>query len=182
MSRPRKYFAISDTHFGHTKCWSEFKRTDGTPLRPFKSDEEMNQHMIDCWNSVVSDNDVVYHLGDVVINRKWMHILYALKGIKRLVRGNHDIFPTRDYMEHFDEIYGVIPPNNHKKYPFIMSHCPLHPDQLYRWKGNVHGHLHANCVKSQVYVGKDDPRYFCVSVENVNYTPVEFDEIVERFK
>lgn len=174
------YFAISDTHFGHEKTWSTFKRDDGSPLRAFSSTEEMDQHMIDCWNKVVGPNDVIYHLGDAVINRKFMYQLGRLNGHKRLVRGNHDIFPTTEYMTYFEEIYGVIPPNNHKKFPFIMSHVPLHRDSLERWGANVHGHLHGKRVLTSNK--KPDPKYICVSVENVDYTPVSFDDILLMIK
>ena len=182
---PRQAYFISDTHFGHDKCWSTFKRDDGTPLRNFSSTEEMDQHMIDCWNNVVGDNDVVWHLGDVVINRKFMKTLYALKGKKRLIRGNHDIFPTTEYMQHFEEIYGSM-----KVGDFICSHIPIHEDSIARWsKGCVHGHLHSKRVpimkrKADGTVEKTDKiddRYICVSVENINYTPVPYEEL-EKYR
>ena len=33
--------------------------------RPFKDTNEMNEYIIQKWNSVVKENDIVYHLGDV---------------------------------------------------------------------------------------------------------------------
>lgn len=175
----RKYFVISDTHFSHTNTWAKFRNNDDTgPLRPFTSNEEMDQHIIDCWNKVVSDDDVVYHLGDVVIHHKAMSVLHALRGHKRLVRGNHDIFPTSEYLIHFEEIYGVAKPNK-GQYPFYLSHIPIHENSIPKWcKANIHGHLHGKVVRDKF--GNPDPKYICVSVENVNYTPVNLDEILEK--
>ena len=72
---------ISDTHFGHDKTCTVFKRDDGTPLRPFRDAEEMDEELVRRWNERVRKNDKVYHLGDVVIARKSLATLYRLNGI-----------------------------------------------------------------------------------------------------
>lgn len=170
-----RYF-ISDTHFGHEKCWSTFKRGDGSPLRAFSSTEEMDETMISRWNETVGDDDSVYHLGDYVINRKHMHVGTRLNGRKRLVRGNHDIFKTSEYIDlGFEEIYGVwVDP----KAGVIASHIPLHPDSIKPGWINVHGHLHHGRVL--LPNGQIDNRYFCVSVEMTDYRPVTLEWIRER--
>lgn len=171
----KNVWLISDTHFTHRNIIG-FTREDGTPLRPFKSVEEMDEVLIDNWNSVVKDDDVVYHLGDVVINRSALPILGKLNGRKKLIRGNHDIFKTREYLPYFEEIYGSYKLSN-----YLLTHIPVHPDSIARWaNGNIHGHLHANQVMRQGaptdYV---DTRYTCVSVEQINYTPIHLDEIIK---
>ena len=169
-------FVISDTHFGHTNSWEKFKLPDGSPLRPFTSTEEMDETMIERWNAKVGPHDTVYHLGDVVINRKSLHLVSRLNGKKRLVRGNHDIFKDKDYYEvGFDSLYGVRVFTD----KFILSHIPLHPDCItHRFRVNVCGHLHANKVR--LTDGSIDPRYLCVSVEQTNYSPLSFDEVEMR--
>jgi len=184
-------FVISDTHFGHTNSWEKFKLADGSPLRPFTSTEEMDETMIERWNAKVKQQDTVYHLGDVVINQKSLHLVSRLNGRKILVRGNHDIFKDKQYAEvGFEQIHGVRVFVD----KFILSHIPLHPDCVTdRFRVNVHGHLHANEVMRDVIVRPDyrfdtehefyrlqseiDPRYLCVSVEHTNYEPLHFDEI-----
>ena len=161
-------FIISDTHFGHSKML-EFKNYDGTPVRPFSSVEEMDELMVERWNSVVKQEDKVYHLGDVVMSKKSLPILDRLNGKKTLIAGNHDIFDTKIYLKYFDNMRGYRVLNN-----FILSHIPIHPDSIERWKGNIHGHLHGNTMS--------DPRYFSVCVEQINYTPIDMEEIIERFK
>lgn len=162
-------FFISDTHFTQESILT-FKNKDGSPLRDFSSVQEMDEHMVEKWNSVVRPQDKVYHLGDVVMHRRALPILSRLNGHKRLVRGNHDIFKTKDYLQYFEEIYGVrVFPNLN----MVCSHIPIHIDSMYRWKLNLHGHLHANSL--------NDPKYACVSVEQINYTPVSIDEIVSKY-
>jgi calcineurin-like phosphoesterase family protein len=73
-------FLVSDTHFGHAGV-CRFLRDDGTKLRPWDNPEEMDEEMVKRWNETVRPNDKVYHLGDVVINRKSLQILERLKAI-----------------------------------------------------------------------------------------------------
>lgn len=49
---------IADTHFNHENI---IKYCD----RPFSNTKEMNEYIIQKWNSVAKEDDVVYHLGDV---------------------------------------------------------------------------------------------------------------------
>jgi calcineurin-like phosphoesterase family protein len=141
--------------------------------------------MVECWNKVVRPCDKVYHLGDVVIKRHSLAILSRLNGKKRLVRGNHDIFKTADFLEHFEEIYGI---RVFSKEGFVATHVPIHPSSLERWKLNVHGHLHSNVVENThmlidgTITNIPDDKYMCVSVEQVGYTPVHMDVILERIK
>jgi calcineurin-like phosphoesterase family protein len=176
-------FVISDTHFGHTNSWEKFKLADGSPLRPFTSTEEMDETMIERWNAKVKSTDTVYHLGDVVINKKYLNLVERLNGRKILIRGNHDIFGDEQYyLAGFEQIHGVRVFVD----KFILSHIPLHPDCVTeRFKVNVHGHLHANEIMSWQVIDEDivhkpDPRYLCVSVEHTNYEPLHFDEVQAR--
>jgi calcineurin-like phosphoesterase family protein len=177
-------FLVSDTHFGHEKTCTMFKRADGTPLRPFKTVEEMDEEMVRRWNERVGKKDKVYHLGDVVINRKYLEILGRLNGDKVLIRGNHDIFKLEDYTKYFRDVRGY-----HVMNGMIFSHVPVHPESLGRFGVNVHGHLHYQRVKKIVGVDKAgtftysdeiDPRYHCVCVEQTDYTPITLEEVKKR--
>lgn len=182
-------FTISDTHFGHANTWAKFTNVDGSPLRPFTSTEEMDETMIDNWNKVVNPKDTVYHLGDVVIARRNLQTVNRLNGRKILIRGNHDMFKDKDYYEAgFEQIHGVRVFVD----KWIMSHIPLHPDSVTdRFKVNVHGHTHGNRVVKTVGVYTDgrlikcpnntpDPRYYSVCVEQINYTPISFDDLEQH--
>lgn len=176
---------ISDTHFGHEKTCTVFKREDGSPLRPFSCAEEMDEFMIKAWNERVKPNDKVYHCGDVVINRKSLSVLARLNGDKVLIRGNHDIFKDDDYRQYFRELRAY-----HVMNGIILSHIPIHTDSLGRFGCNIHGHLHANRVRKArgvdvktgqiLYSDEIDPRYHNVCVENTDFAPILFEDACKR--
>lgn len=168
-------FFCSDHHFGHQNILT-FKREDGTPLREFDSVDHMNEHMVAMHNSVVRPNDKVYFLGDVVMSRKnsALSILARLNGEKILIKGNHDQCDAKAYLEYFKDIRG-----SHQFSGLIMTHIPIHTESLARWGLNVHGHLHYNVVKMPV-AQIPDKRYFNVSMERINYTPISLEEIKSR--
>jgi calcineurin-like phosphoesterase family protein len=167
-------FLISDTHFGHRGV-CEFMGRSGTKLRPWTDADAMDEHMIQAWNARVGPKDKVYHLGDVVINRKSLATLSRLNGDKVLIKGNHDIFQLKDYAAHFRDIRAYHVVNG-----MILSHVPLHPSALYRFGTNIHGHLHDGRVTDDA--GVLDPRYICVSVEQINYEPISWDEVQQRIR
>lgn len=160
-----KTFLISDTHFHHKNILS-FKDKFGQVLRPFSTVEEMNETMINNWNKVVSSTNKVYHLGDIAMCSfsKLKEIFDRLNGTKVLIKGNHDNLKLSQYAQLFKDVRSY-----HQLDKFILSHIPLHPDALYRWKANIHGHTHQRNYQ--------DLRYFNVSVENINYTPMDFELI-----
>jgi calcineurin-like phosphoesterase family protein len=164
-----KTFLIADTHFGQ-ESMCQFVRKDGSPVRPWNNAEEMDEALITNWNSVVSPKDRVYILGDLVMARKNIKIMERLQGRFKLIAGNHDIFAAKDYLVYFDDIKGY-----HVLDGMILSHIPIHPSNVYRFGCNIHGHLHTNRV--MLNETEIDPRYFCVSVEQINYTPIEFEEV-----
>lgn len=152
-------FVVSDTHFGHANML-KFKQADGSPVRNFSSVEEMDEHMVERWNSVVSDSDIVYHLGDVYFGKGHQH-LYRLKGRKRLILGNHDNAKNEHIQNVFQKImvWRMFP-----EYNATLSHIPLHVSSLHKTKYNVHGHVHRNSLPDEAYKN--------VSVEVIDYTPV----------
>lgn len=169
-------FLVSDTHFGHLGV-CRFTRNDGvTKLRPWDSPEEMDEEMVKRWNETVRPSDKVYHLGDVVINRKALNILRRLNGDKVLIKGNHDIFNLSDYTEHFRDIRGY-----HVMNKYILSHIPVHPDSKGRFSGNIHGHLHANRVMNPL-TKRIDPWYTCVCVEHTDFRPILFDDVLKQIE
>lgn len=177
-------FFISDTHFGHEKTCTTFKREDGTPLRPFANAQEMDEEMVKRWNEVVKDGDKVYHLGDVVMSKKHITTMLRLNGSKRLILGNHDLLGVREYLKYFKEVYAIRVLED-----VTLTHVPLHPESItQRWKTNVHGHTHANNMyRNRHYSahGPDrelDPLYYNVSVEQIDYRPIEFSELRARIK
>ena len=174
-------FLVSDTHFGHAGV-CRFTRGDGvTKLRPWDDPAEMDEVMIKAWNERVRPNDKVYHLGDVVINRKALPTLSRLNGDKVLIRGNHDIFRDDEYREYFRELRAY-----HVMNGMILSHIPLHPESLGRFGTNIHGHTHDKRVMMTTYGGareEIDLRYHCVCVEQTpDFAPILFEDVIKRIK
>lgn len=153
---------VSDTHFNHANI---IKYCD----RPFDTTEEMDWFMVEKWNSVVKPNDHVYHLGDVYMNASKGYIdnlLSKLNGKKRLILGNHDNGKDQVLLHHFEK---VMLWRNFDK--VVLTHIPLREDSIPGGnRVNVHGHIHQN--KSPI------GPYKCVCVEQVNYTPINLEEIV----
>lgn len=151
---------ISDTHFGHKNMAIK---------RGFSSAEEMNEHIIKKWNSVVNKKDVTYLLGDVSMESKnFYYLLDSLNGVKNVILGNHcrrqDI---PEMLKYVNSVAGMID----YKSNYILTHCPVHPSQLeFRYSYNIHGHVHENSL--------DDPRYINVSCEVVDYTPKLITELI----
>jgi len=181
-------FLVSDTHFGHAGV-CKFTHPDDpeVKLRPWDNADDMDEAMIRNWNDRVRPNDKVYHLGDVVINRKALKTLARLNGDKVLIRGNHDIFRDDEYREYFRELRAY-----HVMNGLILSHIPVHEASLGRFGCNIHGHLHASRVKKArgvdartgeiLYGTEIDPRYWCACVEQTDFAPILFEDVIKRIE
>lgn len=152
---------ISDTHFNHSNI---IEYCD----RPYKTTSEMDWDMVEKWNSVVKPNDHVYHLGDVYMKASKGYIenlLSQLNGKKRLILGNHDNGQDQILHRHFEKI--MLWRNFDK---VVLSHIPLREESIPgKNRINVHGHIHQNKSPSGPYK--------CVCVEQINYTPINLEEI-----
>lgn len=153
-----KVFVISDLHFGHVNV---------SRWRGFSSVEEHDNTIISNWNSVVSKRDLVWVLGDVAMNKKYYSYMSLLNGTKNLVLGNHDVPKNLKLLqEYFNKICSCMVFKN-----LILTHIPIHENELKRFKNNVHGHTH-NIVYR-------DMRYINVCCEQTEYKPVELFNLIK---
>ena len=141
----------------------------------YKTIEEHDEAIIENWNAEVNSRDVVYHLGDVAwYGPAAARCLPRLNGRKKyLIAGNHDV--PKWVSPYFDAIGGAKDIRG-----CLLTHVPIHPQEFYRWKFNIHGHLHDNIVKTPE--GEPDLRYICASCEHINMRPVELDALIERWE
>jgi len=153
---------IGDLHFGH-KNVQKFRKDMG-----FANELEHRHYVMEQWNKTVSKRDKVYVLGDACFTMEAIEDIGKLNGTKILVRGNHDNLNTQVYLKVFKEVEGII----RYKHSWL-SHAPIHPDEL-RGKINIHGHVH--------YASIADNRYENVCLENVNYKPIVWFELIEKRK
>jgi calcineurin-like phosphoesterase family protein len=166
-------FLCADLHLGH-KGVTTFLGPNGVDkLRPWDDPDTMDEALIENWNSVVKPHDKVYVLGDVVLNKKHLHKVGRLNGRKHLIKGNHDIFKLKEYEPYFYEVSACRTLKD-----MILTHIPVHPNNIGRFGVNVHGHLHGH--KVLLDDGSIDPRYLCVSMEQIKYHPITLEEVREQ--
>lgn len=88
-----KTFFTSDTHFDDEYAIQYFHR-------PFRNVNEMNAVMVERWNNVVSQDDVVYHLGDFTLEDLHHFTKWAgqLNGSINILPGSHDQPWLKDFV------------------------------------------------------------------------------------
>ena len=153
----------------------------------------MNQSLIKNWNSVVTNEDEVYILGDVSWGRKkeTKEILLQLNGIKYLLKGNHDqIFPEtnkEDDVFKWVKNYAEIEDEGRK---VVVSHWPI-PMMNYQFKngymiyGHVHGTRSEQLVKDCIKLIQDNGipcQMFNAWCGYYNYTPVTLNQMIDFYK
>lgn len=153
-----RYF-IADTHFNHENIIKYCNR-------PFENAKEMNKYIIAKWNSVITQNDIVYHLGDVGFGttEELKELVSRLNGTKILIRGNHDFKRGVNGWKEvgFSEVYRkrLILDN------LILTHEPIEIDEKYT---NVFGHIHDKPLDEKF----NKENHVCVSCDVIDYTPIK---------
>ena len=171
-------FFTSDTHFCHqqTFLWEP---------RGFTNVEEMNEAIVEHWNSVVKPNDEVYHLGDIALNNIDVAISYInrLNGTIRWIIGNHDtekkidkIIDNCPNVWHYGWAYCF---KYNKEQSIYMSHYPtltanFDEKKFSRHVLALHGHTHQRVN----WLRPDNPFMYHVGVDSHNCTPVHIDEVI----
>lgn len=152
-----RVYLIADTHFGHENALR---------FRPqFKTIQEHDETIIQNWNSVVRKNYTVFLLGDFSFRatQEYLNgVRRRLNGQIKFIQGNHDIVAPENVV--------MMPPLVSYKGHWL-SHAPIHPLEL-RGKKNIHGHTHSFKIPDENYLG--------VSCEQINFTPVWFEELVMK--
>lgn len=179
-------FAWSDPHFWHTNV---IKNSN----RPFTDVEEMNEALIQNYNSVVGKNDTCLWFGDSLFCgvEKAKAILSRLNGNRSLILGNHDW--RQKYLKQrraaefgFTEIGG----NSSMEIAgqkVMLSHFPYwgggdktevdrYEDARLKDEGLwlLHGHVHR--------AWKVRGRQINVGVDVWDYKPVHIDEIAKLIR
>lgn len=185
----QRIFLTSDQHFYHrniikycNRPWNSGTGPDGQMVITDEDVERMNETMIEKWNSVVGEDDIVYNLGDVIFGDKTRlsGIMSRLNGRKRLILGNHDHAARKEdvvkfYMDAgFERVYdrNIIIQDfiilSHFPLQFLNSNCPFY---------SCFGHVH----NSEIF-----PTWTrnscCVCVERHDYTPVSLDLIKQKYE
>lgn len=155
----------SDTHFGT-------QRTLELSKRPFLDVDEMDWTMIKNWNMKISNNDIVYHLGDFGDPS----MLKYLKCDKiYFLPGNYD---KDDILEELQKDPRLeIIKSGHKYNDLILIHEPDSgkdgPNNFY-----LYGHIHRLQVvkKNGLNIGVDGNHYTPFSIEDVMFQKNAIDK------
>jgi calcineurin-like phosphoesterase family protein len=166
-------FFTSDTHFAHRNIITLCNR-------PFNSIEEHDAKLINNWNSIVNQNDTIYHLGDFALGHE-EHILSIIKrlnGNKVLIQGNHDKHGERvkKCFMIIKDFLGIYIPYENKKLYIFLCHYPM-----MSWNRSCHGslHLHGH-VHGRLNEKTKDKRMLDVGVDSWNYIPVSLDDVIKK--
>ncbi len=171
-------FFTSDTHFCHQPSflWEP---------RGFSSVEEMNEAIIENWNKIVKPNDIVYHLGDTMLNNneKGIECFKRLNGQIFLIFGNHESEARKNllFSECRDKILGgwyayLI---KYEKLSIYMSHYPTltaNYDEKHFSQHVIalHGHTHQQAN----FLYPNNPFCYHVGVDSHDCEPVNIEEII----
>ena len=168
----KRIWLLSDPHLNHANILT-FRGTDGALIRPgFANVQEMNERILDGWNSKVRPGDIGYWLGDMVLGDLpgFAKLWPKFNGSKRLIFGNHD---DPKYLGSGGFFKKVAVERKFGEYGIFLSHRPVHASGL-ELNGqtllNVHGHIHE----------KPSPPgpFRNVSVEVTKYEPIEIEALI----
>lgn len=163
-------FTISDTHFNQSAI-IKFGQ------RPFKCVKEMNDTLIDNWNSKIEEGDLVVIVGDFIFEGIYQveDILKRLKGRKILIKGNHDTNSRIKKIKSVtDSVYickKLIINRNGKR--ILFSHKPT-KRAVNKFDINIHGHHHRKLRGANL----PEFRYYNAAVEFNNFTPINIEDVL----
>ena len=178
---PERIFFESDSHFCHEAI---IKYCD----RPFKSVEEMNETIIENWNLVVGQKDIVFHLGDFGLGpfEKLKKIFQRLNGDIYLIMGNHDFRQTKGILSMFKEIHLEMLLEVEKT-KILLNHYPMlcfsGSNRSDVWQ--LFGHVHTREKTSGYDAGRLQhlfPTQYDVGVDNNDFTPVSFEQLKQKIQ
>ena len=168
-------FFTSDTHFSHDQSFIY-----GT--RGFTSADEMNEAIVERWNSVVGKEDIVYHLGDVMMGNYDVSILKRLNGHINLIQGNHDTTRKISDIYASGKVTNVIQTSELLKFGKLSLFCCHYPVLTANFDDkhfsqhviNLHGHTH----QTSCWLFSDNPFMYHVGLDSNNCYPIHIETII----
>ena len=155
----------SDLHLGHLAA---------AKFRPYNSSVAAHdESIVYNINKHVSRRDKLFILGDLVFSRAGWEAYDRINCENvELIIGNHDQYPNEEYTKRGIKLHGF------RMYKcFWLSHCPIHPNEMYRAIGNLHGHVHYTSDSPKI----EDAQYFNCNIDCNHFLPIPFEYIKERF-
>ena len=166
-------FITSDLHFGHDRefIWG---------ARGYADVNEMNIKQLEKFNSVVTDEDEVWILGDSLLGdaEEGLKYLKQLKGKIHICLGNHDTANREKMFKDLGWDVQLCARLKYKKLNFYLSHYPtithnLEEKEIWQVVINLFGHTHQT---TNFY--HDDPWMYHVGVDSHDGYPISLDQII----
>lgn len=179
---PKKFY-ISDWHYGH-------KNIMHFDNRPFLTVQEMNETLVNNWNSVVSKEDTVYVLGDMFWckPKDAIPVLKSLNGRKVLIKGNHDDCGNSEFVKQFVKVVDYLEVIDEDK-KVVLCHYPIvcFKNHFYGWYhlyGHVHNSFEWGMMEHDKYLMQELYGHKCqmynvgAMMPHIGYTPKTLEQII----
>jgi len=200
LNEPNKLYFTSDLHLNHANIIKYCNR-------PFKDKSHMNEVIINNWNSIIKDDDIIFHLGDFCLGGRgeWIHYINRLSGIKIFIKGNHDRdkdVPSNLLDGYYDGFVNINVKDLEVKggeQRITLCHYPmLSWYQSHRKAWQLFGHMHNQTIKplKENIEGGDEVSDFLkteyhyiskirydqcdVGVDGNNFTPMSYYQIKNK--
>lgn len=167
---------ISDLHFGH-------RNVINFDNRPFLDAEEMDQTLIQLWNSRVGAEDNVYIVGDFCYRNdkaaEWY--LRQLKGHKHLIIGNHDgaTLKNEKAMAYFESVDKMMHVSDDGR-QICLCHFPIAEwNGYHRGSWHIYGHIHNSRSETYEFMKTKERALNAAACIN-NYTPASMNELIRN--
>jgi calcineurin-like phosphoesterase family protein len=142
----------------------------------------MNETIVNNWNKVVNEDDIVYFLGDFIFGNsaQTKDLFFKLKGKIKIIWGNHDS-TLKQFLKGINnypelkkriEILGDYAEIKINEQDITLCHYAMKIwNHSHHGAWNLFGHSHGNLP--------DDPHSlsFDVGVDCHNFSPISFDEV-----
>lgn len=148
------YFWTADEHYGHTNIIKYCKR-------PFETINEMDDILIENFNSKVTKNDHTIHCGDLTFKYPEKYIR-QLNGSHTFLKGNHDKWANKTYHE--------MDVRTIEGQTIVSMHYAMRiwPQSHYgSWQCYAHSHGKLPPIGLQWDVGVDNNYYYPLSFEEL---------------
>lgn len=185
INDPDKLFFCSDSHFGHFNICKYCHR-------PFQTRAEMDQTLVDNWNSVVPPDGIVIHCGDFMLPHnndpnEYMKYLKKLNGTVYLTRGNHDRIDIGTHL--LDGVPKLIVNDimmvEVEGIKIYAQHCG--PCASHLGTFHVYGHIHTLFDGTSFGVNQEALKAmrmssYDVGVDQNGYKPISYWELCDIFR
>lgn len=171
-SKSKRYF-MSDSHFSDERL-----NLYGRDLI-FKNSKEVDEHIVKRCNETLTENDILYHLGDVSMTLEGLENIKKIKCKKKiLIKGNYDVsienggtakceISDKILLKYFNEVYDELELEIGGE-TIYLNHFPINA------KGdcmNIVAHIHGlwKCQPNSINVGLDCWHFTPVSEDLIKF-------------